>query len=225
MLDIPTLTLIKENIGRKIIYLNINGNDFVFRVLGQKEYEQAKNIACDENNLEDIVCNLTIVYPENFKFTSEVDAGYSHICFNEITAVSMVDDLDSIMENLQAKREEQNSHINVCINVIKAAFPEYTIDEIMEWDWDRINEYTMRAQQIIRIRLTPNIEIRDIRNENQEEPVNDEEFNKQLIENGICPSAYYFTSPSNNVVNNPIIVGTNWNNMEVVGCAKREFNK
>ena len=196
MLDIPTLTLIKENVGRKIIYLNINGNDFVFRVLGQKEYEQAKNIAIDENNLEDIVCNLTIVYPENFKFTTEVDAGYSHICFNEITSVSMVDDIDRIMENLQAKREEQNSHINVCINVIKAAFPEY-----------------------------PNIEIRDIRNENQEEPVNDEEFNKQLIENGICPSAYYFTSPSNNVVNNPIIVGTNWNNMEVVGCAKREFNK
>ena len=49
----------------------------------------------------------------NFKFTSEVDAGYSHICFNEITSVSMVDDIDSIMENLQAKREENSDSTNI----------------------------------------------------------------------------------------------------------------
>lgn len=227
MLTNIQLNLIKETVNRKIIYINILGLDFVFRTLGYKEFEDLKSICINEKMLQDGVCNLTVIYPEQFKFSEDIEAGISKICSENIIKVSKVNDINAIMDSIEYYRNEQQKQINVCVNLIKSVFTEYKVEEILDWDWDRIIEYSMRAEQIIHFRLSPNIKLIDNREQIQEnnKETTKEDFNKELLEHGISPTLYYCKDIANNVVNNPIIVGNNWDNEDVIQYARKEIER
>lgn len=214
MLDYTSLSLIKENNNcNKIIYVCINEYEFVFRLLGYKEFEDLKHICFNEKTLQDAVCNLTVLYPENFTFNEYCIAGITDICSKAIIQNSKVNDINAIMDTIYYYREQMNRNDNVCINMIKSAFPEYRIEEILDWNWDKIIEYSVRAEQILNMRLNgcKLVDNRTLKDEDTDDnKMTKDEFNNELIKQGISPTLYYNNDTAKSLVEKPFITGIKW---------------
>jgi C1A family cysteine protease len=59
----------ENNEGHKVLYINILNREFVFRTLGKKEYKNILNVTSNEFDLEDMVCQVGLLYPEDFDWT------------------------------------------------------------------------------------------------------------------------------------------------------------
>lgn len=233
MLSYVELYVIKElNNNEDIIYLNILDRDFVFRAIGNSEYDNILRLVDNEKDLEDAICQSTILYPDSkdIAFGKYELAGVSGIASKEILKASGITDIERIKSRFKKRQEEMKNFYNQCVNLVKAAFPELAFEEIESFSWGKLVDYTVRAESIMAIRGSE-YRIQFIEPEEGEEIVEEKEEIKipstyEYVSNGIDPMLYHagelLNNLSKNILEKPFIGGLYWRSEGVIdGISKQ----
>lgn len=115
-------------------HVQINGEDYIFRILGRKEYKRILyNESYTELDMEDDICKTCVLWPEDLDL-DEIHAGTpTELCRN-ILENSFLDDISSTLRLLEFYQDEMNDLENQMICIISEAFPSYTLEEIESWN-------------------------------------------------------------------------------------------
>jgi hypothetical protein len=219
MLDRTDLELIKENNdGHKLLYVRFSDEEFVFRSLSLKEYEIVLRLYNNKFKQETGVCNLSVVYPEDYEFQN-CPYGYLPTVMSEyILKISDLSDTDDIKYLYYSLKNNYNLFLN-CLDLIKAFIDDYTYEEMEEWTWQQVLEMVVRAENIAKFRgFDYHLDFDLINNE----PIPKDETIKNILENKGNPIIYYKDEieaeleEERNIIKQPFIIGQNWNNKEVL---------
>ena len=128
-----------------IHHTQICGQDFIYRILGRKEYN--KIIAADISDMEkeDLICKTCILYPEDYDL-DECEAGIPSLLCETILENSFLDGIDSTLRLIHHFDEEMDTLEHQMYCIISEAFPTYTLDEIESWNNVRFCKMFTRAQ-------------------------------------------------------------------------------
>lgn len=115
-------------------HTQINGEDYIFRILGRREYKKILyNEDYTELDMEDDICKTCVLWPEDLDL-DDVHAGTpTELCKN-ILENSFLDDITSTLRLLEYYQDEMNDLENQMICIISEAFPSYTLEEIESWN-------------------------------------------------------------------------------------------
>lgn len=223
MLNAYDLMLLKEsNNGEKLIYIQFEKHDFVFRLISPKEYNQAKILTATKEELNDAICQLTLVYPEEFSFVESPMSGYSDIMSEHILSVSLIDDDIGVIDVLEEEKMNQERFITQCILFIKAAFPEYALREIEDWPYEKMMSMTAKAEFIMKLRGCE-YEIFYDKEEILNAPI--EKTDKELVYNGIDPMFYHSDKiiMKKPFIDYPVIMGASWRDEEIINGVQQQI--
>jgi hypothetical protein len=213
MLGLYDVLLVKEaHNNDKIIYLQFRHHDFIFRLLSPKEYSQCKMLTSNKEELHDAICQLTLLYPDDVSFSTLPFAGLSDFAAEQIIERSMIFEDKKVLDKFEQAKNKLNKFLPQCMLFVKAAFPEYTLEQIEDWSYEKLMEYTAKAEFILKLKGSEYvIEYEDV---DEEKPtITDDELRKK----GIDPMMYY----SNEIVlkkplvDYPVILGSDWRNKEL----------
>lgn len=233
MLDLYDIMLLKEQHGGdKLLYFQFGKHDYVFRLLSPKEYTQCKLLTSDSYELNDAICQLTLIYPENISFSE-----YSLGCISDEIAEVIIDksmifrDIDVLIK-FEEEQENLNRFIPQCILLVKAAFNnEYTLDEIENWSYEKLMKMTAKAERILQLRgvidqdtgekIRLNYEINEDKINNPKEEMSFED----MIKKGIDPMFYHADKIvlKKPFIDTPVILGANWRNKELSDDVGRQI--
>lgn len=224
---------------KSIIYIVFHDKEFVFKSLTKKEYREAEELSQDNDSLNDIVCQMALLLPDEDYFNCEDEmAGLSQYIAPIIIEQSLVNNINDLNNYLEYERSKVNSLNAQAFSMIKVAFPEITKEKYDNMSWQEILEYVALAEEIItmkqdiggvvhngRVKLSI-LPLQDDSesDKNDELPTEEEIFAREkkekakigmeLYEQGIDP-AIYFKIPlveRGNILENPLLGGRHWDN-------------
>lgn len=176
----------------------IDSEIFFFKPLGRKDYKDiATNDRLSNSEKEEIICQVCLLYPENYDF-EECDAGTPSVLSDAILEKSLINSLESRLNVSNYYREEMFLLENQITCIINEAFPSIPIEEIENWSIDKTSKYISMAEwKLVNLRgmsadmdinrlISEEIENRKSGNEeiNAEIPEETEEENKTNIRGG-----------------------------------------
>lgn len=226
MLTIYDLMLLKESINNeKIIYIQFGKHEYVFRTVSPKEYTQAKLLTSRSEELSDAICQIALMYPDDFDFSDSPIAGLSESMSQRIVDESLINNDLGVIEQFEESKRKLSTFLIQCSLFVKSAFPEYTLDEIEEWNYERLMDMTAKAEFVLKIKGSQ-FEIKYDKDE-IENCTKEEIDDKTLYESGIDPMFYYsdkikLRSP---LISYPIILGSSWDREELVEDVRQQILK
>ena len=226
MLTQLELYIIKESaMEHDVIYLYICGKEFVFRTLGIKEYYDIKKCIDTQADFEDAVCQSTLLYPDEYSFSDGL-AGIPTIATEHIIKASGIEDIDIVMDRMNSTKHKMNTFYNQCVNLVKSVFTEFAYNEILEWPWEKVIDYAVRAESILNIKGIP-VKLIDQRADEVEEEVikSKSEIGKELRLYGIDPILYHARDYINDkeIIEYPIISHMGWNKEDIVDGIRKQM--
>ena len=217
--------------GHKIIYVRFSDVEFIFRTLTRKEYKYILQSSKDQYEKEDNICNAACLYPEEYEFADCGFAGLNEFVSNKIEQESGFLDIKDVLNEYKYAKQYSSLEIQ-CMDLIKAFIPEYTYEEMGEWTWQKLMEMTARAESIAKLKgFDWHIQDQTEEYMKEMESINsdNEDFIKQLIEDGIDPMFYFkdeiketFKRP---IIDFPIIMGVHWDDEEVIGLVRKQIKE
>lgn len=122
---------------------------FIYRAVGRKEYtDLVLNESFTEEDKEEKLCSMCVLYPKNFDFENCEEAGLPSILASEIVENSYLSK-ENRSKVLAYFRQEMYNLDNQINCMILAAFPHLKLDEIENWDVVTANKYLSRAEWIL----------------------------------------------------------------------------
>lgn len=122
---------------------------FIYRTLGRKEYS---DIFIDEDlsdqDKEEEICKLCVLYPENFDYENCEEAGLPTELAAKIIENSYLSQ-ENRTRALTFYRNEMYDLDNQINCLILAAFPNFTLEEVENWDVVTACKYLSRAEWIL----------------------------------------------------------------------------
>lgn len=230
MLNTYDIMVLKEEMNHeKLIYVYVARKDFVFRLITLKEYTQARMLTNTIEELNDAICQIALIHPEDYNFAQSPVAGASDICAEHIIQESKIFDSKGVMNHLEYSREKLNRFFDQCIMLVKAAFSEYTLDEIQDWNYEKLMDMVAKAEYVLKIRG------HEVKIECEFEESNPEEERRktdaELVHNGVDPMFYYANEIKlkKEQVDKPVILGNNWRREDLIEnvrqqILRRQFN-
>jgi hypothetical protein len=232
MLSLYDLLLIKEqHNNEKLVYVQFGRHDYIFRLLSPKEYTQCKLLTSNEYELSDAICQLTLVYPEGFSFAENPIGCISDKIAEEIVDKSMIfKDLD-VLVKFEDNQESLKRFLPECECMVKAAFNEFSFEEIESWSYEKLMYMTARAERVLQLRAGDmQGQVIKLGYEIDEEKINTplpEPTAEELIKKGIDPMMYYSKDIvlKKPLVDDPVILGSNWRNEELMKRVGQQIHK
>ena len=230
MLSYHQLLFLKEQYPHhQLLHFIFGHREFVFRTLNRKEYEYALKSATQPEEIEDVVCQLGLIYPEDWRFEQSPMAGVSKTVFPHLIEQSGSQSLDLILTVYEEEKKRILRFEEDCMNLVKAAMPEYSYDEMEEWTWAKLAKMVARAERLFELRGDDSIKI--IRNDEevQEElnhlTMDNKEFVNELREQGVDPMLYFdeCKPQKTDLVDFPLIGGIHWQDEEVLYEIQRQM--
>lgn len=223
MLTVYDLMLLKESIDNdKIIYIQYGKHEFVFKTISPKEYSQAKMLTATKEELSDAVCQIALIYPKDYDFSQSPVAGLSDSMYEQIVEESLLFNDIGVVEKFEECKDKLNTFLSQCSLFVKAAFPEYKLEEIENWNYERLMSMTAKAEFVLKIQGS-DYEIQYNKEDLTKEV--EEATDKELVENGIDPMFYY--SDKINLkkpfINYPIILGSSWNREDLIENVRQQI--
>lgn len=216
----------------QLIHVNFRGHEFVFRSLGRHEYYTLLKLGEDELTFEDAVCQTALVYPEDYLFNESPHAGISRqVCpmVMEMSGLLSIDDVFDIYEEQKKKNESFDSE---CMNIIKAAMPEYTYEEMETWTWEKLMRHVVRAERVLYLRGIDNIVLKrnepDVSEDQPMESIDNPEVVRDLLERGIDPMFYFkheVEPKKRPLVDQPFLGGRHWNDEGVLYAIRQQMGR
>lgn len=223
MLDLYDLLLIKEqNNNHKLIYVQFEKRDYVFRMLSPKEYTQCKMLTTNKYELADAICQLTLIHPEDLSFSENPIGCISDRIADEIIHRSMIFRDLEVLVKFEEEQEKIDRFIPQCILFVKAAFSEFSLEEIEGWSYEYLMQMTAKAERILQLRGAKDVNGDPIK---LNYSINEEKLNEkpqeptvqELREQGIDPM-FYFSDKivlKKPLIDYPVILGSDWKNEEL----------
>ena len=128
-----------------IHHVQICEQDFVYKVLGRKEFNKILSLDISDMEKEDMICKTCMLYPEEYDF-DECEAGIPSMLCETILENSFLDGVDSTLRLITHFEEEMETLEHQMYCIISEAFPNYTLDEIESWNNIRFCKMFTRAQ-------------------------------------------------------------------------------
>lgn len=228
-----------EYAPRSIIHISFHDKEFVFKSLTKKEYSEAEELSQDDDSLNDIVCQMALLLPDEDYFICEDEmAGLSQYIAPIIIEQSLVTNINDINNYLEYERSKVNSLNIQAFAMIKVAFPEVTKEKYDNMSWQEVLEYVALSEEIITMKQDIGGVVRNGRvklsliplqddskgNDSNHEPTEEEliaeekretaRIGMELYKQGIDP-AIYFKTPMverGNIIENPLLGGRHWDN-------------
>lgn len=124
---------------------------FIFRALGRKDFKDlVESKAVNDCAKEEIVCETCTLYPENYDFENCDEAGLPTELCRLILDHSLLKSSDQLQKAIHYFRDKLNDDLDEQITcVIHEAFPEYSVEEIGNWDVVKTADYMTRAEYIL----------------------------------------------------------------------------
>jgi len=124
---------------------------FIFKSLGRKDFRELRDSdAINDYAKEEIICEQCVLYPKGFDFENCDEAGLPTQLANLILEKSLLKSSDQLAKAIHYFRDrlwDTTDEQLTCI--IHEAFPEYTIEEIANWDVMKTAEYMTKAEYIL----------------------------------------------------------------------------
>lgn len=223
MLSVYDIMLIKENNrNESIIYFNYGKHDLVFRMLTPKEYTQIKLMTSTKEELNDAICQLTLLYPEDFDFSESPIAGMSDKAAAGIVDKSLIFNDIGVIDSFEKSKDKLTKFLPQCMLFIKAAFPEYSMMEIEEWHYEKLMDMTAKAEFVLKIKGS-NYEI-SYNKENLEQEI-EPKTDRELTADGVDPMFYNADKITlkQPFINYPVIAGNSWDNEEMMNSVREQI--
>ena len=234
MLTTRELLILKEKYsGHKLIYVRFSNNEYVFRNLSLKEYRYIKMLYTDKYELEDTVCNVACVYPENMSFEYCGFAGVVEKCSSLVIEHSGVENPFYLM-NKYNELKDLDSLEGQCMDLIKAFIGDYSYEEMEEWPYDRLVVMTIKAIRVAKFKgFDWSLTFPEMPSEESIEEtasLDNDKFTDSLIKDGIDPMMFFsdnldemFEQERESAFPDmPTITGNRWNNEEVLNAIRRQ---
>lgn len=238
MLSYYDLLYLKEAYSDdELIYVAFEGKEFVFRGLTREEYKQILTVIEDDFEFEDAVCQTTLVYPDEYDFSNSYLPGLSAKVTPEIIKISYLNDMDSILNIYYTEKLLLSNFEEQCVTMVKAAFQEYSIEEIEKWNWKKLIRYTAKAENVLLLRgvqiatILQNMDkIKETVKEKEKETqkqLSHKEIGDNLRQNGIDPMEYFsyeFKDYTDNI-EYPIIGTYHWKDEEMLSDIREQMER
>lgn len=228
-------TLKEEYAYHKILYISFEGHEFVFRSLGREEYNQIISIVRDAKDLEDVIAQAALIYPEDYDMATSPFAGLPQYAAERVVEASDVTSMDTLLGMLSNAQTIASRFDYQCMSVIKSAMPEYDFEEMQKWTWEKIMFYTALGQKILNLTLPEGSKIdlidqRDLIQKEEEaklDPQDDPEFIQSLREQGVDPMFYFYDNGTvrHNLIEDPLLGGRYWNNEGVLNEIRQTIHE
>lgn len=143
-----------ENLSEKydqVFMESVDDQVFIFKALGRKDFKDlVESKAVNDCAKEEIVCELCTLYPENYDFENCDEAGLPTELCKLILDHSLLKSSDQLQKAIHYFRDKLNESLDEQITcVIHEAFPEYSVEEIGNWDVVKTADYMTRAEYIL----------------------------------------------------------------------------
>ena len=122
---------------------------FIYRPVGRKEYKQLYlSDEWDNVTKEEILCQMCVLFPENYDFENCDEAGLPTALAEQIIKNSYlsVERRDKVLNYF---RQEMYDLDNQMTCVIMEAFPDLEMDSVENWDIETTCKYYSRAEWIL----------------------------------------------------------------------------
>lgn len=224
------LYLKEEYPYHKIIMITFLGQTYLFRSLTREEYKTLLKMGEDELTFEDMTCQLALIYPEDFDFGSSPIAGLSRMACPLIIKHSSFETTDELFQTYDYYQNMNQRFESECMNIIKAAMPEYTYEELETWTWDKIMAHVARAERVLYLRGIDNIKLERNEEANLTEGLDIDNPNDvmPLLEKGIDPMLYLSDQlqvKKKNPFDCPFLGGSHWKDEEVLHAIRTQMGK
>lgn len=129
-----------------ICFGEYNDEIYIYKLLNRKAY---KNLISNPNltqiEKEDEVCKECILWPRDFN-PDVCDAGLPTHLFEQIMTNSFLTGVDDMITLIEVSREEADNLDSQMSCIINEAFPNYSIEEIEEWDMIKFCKMFTKAE-------------------------------------------------------------------------------
>lgn len=231
-LNLYDILLIKEqNHNQKLIYINLGKHDYIFRLLSPKEYTQCKLLTSNKQELSDAICQLTLIYPEDLSFATNPMGCIADGIADVIVDKSLIFRDVDVLIKFEEEQEKLKRFVPECISFIKAAFNEFSFEEIEGWSYEKLMEMTAKAERVLQIRAGDmNRQVIKLGYEIDEEKLNappEKPKPEDLIKKGIDPMMYYAKDIilKKPLVDDPFILGSDWKNEELMKRVGQQIHR
>ena len=154
MLDSQLIFDLKNRYGN-IYSVNIKNKDIIFRELTFKEYNKILYYKDLEDfssaDVEDLVLEFTIVYPEDFD-SARIPPGNVSSLAQEVLDISGITSAKLAKRILQEKREEATEVKNLMKAFVLATISTYSPEQLDEMTFSQLAERVALAEKIIEIK-------------------------------------------------------------------------
>ncbi|MGX9755911.1 hypothetical protein ACWYRQ_06525 [Clostridioides difficile] len=199
MLLIKDIINIKEKTGyKKLIHIKFSTHEYIFKLINLNIYLKASIISDTYEEFNDFICQSALIYPEKFIFSKSPIAGLADEISKRIIYESHILDESSIIECFEESRSKLNTFLEQSKLFVKAAFPEISLKEIRDWDYEKLMEMTAKSEYILKLRgVDVNLEYdKDYLNNKSNKEYMDsqnkiKDLNKENIENNYIKSKVY----------------------------------
>ncbi len=128
---------------------SIDDQQYLYRPITIKESSRIRASSVSSADVEDLVVELAILYPENFDIDS-IMAGYVSQLANAIIEDSGLNNLGKINEMLEANRlSYQTDIVKTMISVVITAMPSYSVEQLLELTMEQLAGKVVMAENII----------------------------------------------------------------------------
>ncbi|MCC0657314.1 MULTISPECIES: hypothetical protein [unclassified Clostridioides] len=199
MLLIKDIINIKEKTGyKKLIHIKFSTHEYIFKLINLNIYIKAGIISDTYEEFNDFICQSALIYPDKFVFSKSPIAGLADEISKRIVYESHILDESSIIDCFEESRSKLNSFLEQSKLFVKAAFPEISLKEIRDWDYEKLMEMTAKSEYILKLRgVDVNLEYdKDYpNNKSNKEYMNNQNdinnLNKENLENNYIKSKNY----------------------------------
>lgn len=213
-----------------LLYVEFEGKEFIFRSLTREEYKEIVGIISDDFEFEDAICQCCLLYPEEYDFSESYLPGLTSSFAKELVGMSMISNIESILDTFYREKEMLKQFDEQCITLVKAAFPEYSYEQIEKWSWKKLIKYTARAENVMRLRgydislINKYDELKEELEEKTKDITN-KEIGDALRERGIDPMDYFAHEFTNNTdtIDYPVIGTLHWKDEEILDAIRKQM--
>ncbi|MCX7610382.1 MAG: hypothetical protein N2043_02190 [Ignavibacterium sp.] len=145
MIDIKTLEEWRLQY-KKVYQIRIHEEIFFYRPLTLGEIELINRYFKKEHEIEEVICKLCVIYPENIDFSQYHKAGVPTRICKAILESSQILSSSQPLERLNEYREKMNQLQYQAEATIMTAFPQIRLEEIRRWDVETVMEWLARAE-------------------------------------------------------------------------------